>query len=195
MDLGAGGVRVPVTVTCVLHALSVTHIHLFVLQRDTRLQIQYFPAEGRLDKMFFPYYGKKAHVSKCSQQPRDFLVVEEHQRYLDGRCLLRHSPFNKSPDCLHVCCYIHSFLFYYIHVHTCTYMHGDMLTCLHVNLTLLCLQPDYVQPLVAVKLLLSKDDYNVEHTVECKVEGSDLRNSDDRDKFLGRVIFRVKVSE
>lgn len=26
--------------------------------------MQYFPSEGRLDKMFFPYYGKKAHVSK-----------------------------------------------------------------------------------------------------------------------------------
>ncbi|KAM9852899.1 sodium/potassium-transporting ATPase subunit beta-3b [Aulostomus maculatus] len=83
---------------------------------NSKFQIQYFPAEGRLDKMFFPYYGKKTH-------------------------------------------------------------------------------PDYVQPLVAVKLLLTKDDYSAEHTVECKVEGSDLRNSDDRDKFLGRVIFRVKVSE
>ncbi|XP_078140410.1 sodium/potassium-transporting ATPase subunit beta-3b [Centroberyx gerrardi] len=85
-------------------------------KRDSPLLMQYFPSEGRLDKMYFPYYGKKAH-------------------------------------------------------------------------------PDYVQPLVAVKLLLTKDDYNVEQTVECKVEGSDLRNNDDRDKFLGRVTFRVKVSE
>ncbi|XP_041796454.1 sodium/potassium-transporting ATPase subunit beta-3b [Chelmon rostratus] len=85
-------------------------------KRDSPLQMQYFPSEGRLDKMFFPYYGKKAH-------------------------------------------------------------------------------PDYVQPVVAVQLLFTKEDYNVEHTVECKVEGSDLRNNDDRDKFLGRVTFRVKVSE
>ncbi|XP_039985894.1 sodium/potassium-transporting ATPase subunit beta-3b [Xiphias gladius] len=85
-------------------------------KRDSLLQIQYFPSEGRLDKMFFPYYGKKVH-------------------------------------------------------------------------------PDYVQPLVAVKLLLTKDDYNVEQTVECKVEGTDLSNNDDRDKFQGRVTFRVKVSE
>nr|AZT78977.1 sodium/potassium-transporting ATPase subunit beta 3a subunit [Lateolabrax maculatus] len=85
-------------------------------KRDSPLQMQYFPSEGRLDKMFFPYYGKKAH-------------------------------------------------------------------------------PDYVQPVVAVQLLLTKEDYNVELTVECKVEGSDLRNNDDRDKYLGRVIFRVKVSE
>uniref|UniRef100_A0A672GIE4 Sodium/potassium-transporting ATPase subunit beta n=1 Tax=Salarias fasciatus TaxID=181472 RepID=A0A672GIE4_SALFA len=79
-----------------------------------RLSMLYFPSDGRIDKMFFPYYGKKAH-------------------------------------------------------------------------------PDYVQPLVAVKLLLTKEDYNVEQTVECKLEGSDLRNNDDRDKSLGRVIFRVKV--
>ncbi|XP_071352924.1 sodium/potassium-transporting ATPase subunit beta-3-like [Trachinotus anak] len=85
-------------------------------KRENLLQMQYFPSEGQLDKMFFPYYGKKAH-------------------------------------------------------------------------------PDYVQPLVAVKLLLTKDDYNVEQTVECKVKGSDLRNNDDRDKFQGRVTFRVKVSE
>lgn len=57
------------------------------------------------------------------------------------------------------------------------------------------LQPDYVQPLVAVKLLFTKEDYNIEQTVECKVEGSNLRNDDERDKFLGRVTFRVKVSE
>lgn len=58
-----------------------------------------------------------------------------------------------------------------------------------------CRQPDYVQPLVAVQLLLTKDDYNIEQTVECKVEGSNLRNDDDRDKYQGRVTFRVKVSE
>lgn len=52
-----------------------------------------------------------------------------------------------------------------------------------------------MQPLVAVQLLLTKEDYNVELAVECKVEGSDLRNNDDRDKFMGRVNFRVKVSE
>uniref|UniRef100_A0AAZ3PFG2 Sodium/potassium-transporting ATPase subunit beta n=1 Tax=Oncorhynchus tshawytscha TaxID=74940 RepID=A0AAZ3PFG2_ONCTS len=80
------------------------------------LQMQYFPSEGRFDKMYFPYYGKNLHST-------------------------------------------------------------------------------YVQPLVAVKLLLTKEDYNNELTMECKIEGSDLRNSDDRDKFLGRVTFRVKVVE
>uniref|UniRef100_A0AAZ1X744 Sodium/potassium-transporting ATPase subunit beta n=1 Tax=Oreochromis aureus TaxID=47969 RepID=A0AAZ1X744_OREAU len=86
-------------------------------KRATSLQMQYFPSEGRLDKMFFP------------------------------------------------------------------------------NNLSLCSQPDYVQPLVAVKLLFTKEDYNIEQTVECKVEGSNLRNDDERDKFLGRVTFRVKVSE
>ncbi|KAL4605002.1 sodium/potassium-transporting ATPase subunit beta-3-like [Arapaima gigas] len=85
-------------------------------KREGSLQMQYFPAEGRFDKMYFPYYGKKAH-------------------------------------------------------------------------------PTYVQPLVAVKLLLSREDFNTELSVECKVEGTDLRNNDDRDKFLGRVAFRVKVME
>lgn len=57
------------------------------------------------------------------------------------------------------------------------------------------MQESYVQPLVAVKLLLTKDDYNKELPVECRVEGSDLRNNDERDKFLGRVTFRVTVVE
>lgn len=56
-------------------------------------------------------------------------------------------------------------------------------------------QPNYVQPVVAVQLLLSKEDYDTQLTVECKLEGTNLRNNDDRDKFMGRVSFRVKVSE
>ncbi|CAL8346181.1 unnamed protein product [Merluccius merluccius] len=78
--------------------------------------MQYFPREARIDKMYFPYYGKKAHES-------------------------------------------------------------------------------YVQPLVAVKLLLTKEHYNNELSIDCRVEGSNMRNNDDRDKFLGRVTFRVKVFE
>ncbi|XP_028328165.1 sodium/potassium-transporting ATPase subunit beta-3a [Gouania willdenowi] len=84
------------------------------IKKDNPISMHYFPSEGRFDKMYFPYYGKKAHET-------------------------------------------------------------------------------YVQPLVAVKLLISKEDYNKELTVECRVEGSNLRNNDERDKFLGRVTFRVKV--
>ena len=66
-------------------------------------------------------------------------------------------------------------------------------------MVLLCLcflfQPNYGQPVVAVKLLLNEQDYNTHLTIECKVEGSDLRNNDDRDKFLGRVTFRVHVTK
>lgn len=57
------------------------------------------------------------------------------------------------------------------------------------------LQENYLQPLVAVKLVLAKEDYNKELQLECRVEGSDLRNNDERDKFLGRVTFRIKVVE
>lgn len=55
--------------------------------------------------------------------------------------------------------------------------------------------PNYVQPLVAVKLLLGKENYDEEISIECKIEGTDLKNNDERDKFLGRVVFRVKVTE
>ncbi|KAF4086166.1 hypothetical protein AMELA_G00103100 [Ameiurus melas] len=85
-------------------------------KRETLLEMQYFPTEGHIDKMYFPYYGKKAHTK-------------------------------------------------------------------------------YVQPLVAVKLQLLEQDYNTTLTIECKVEGSDLRNNDERDKFLGRIAFRVHVTK
>lgn len=32
--------------------------------------MQYFPTEGHFDKMYFPYYGKKAHVSVTMQLNR-----------------------------------------------------------------------------------------------------------------------------
>lgn len=86
------------------------------LKKDYPVTLQYFPHEGRIDKKYFPYYGKKAHEN-------------------------------------------------------------------------------YVQPLVAVKLLLGKEDLNKEHALECRVEGSDWRNNDERDKYLGRVNFKVKVME
>lgn len=85
-------------------------------KKDYPVTLQYFPHEGRIDKKYFPYYGKKAHEN-------------------------------------------------------------------------------YVQPLVAVKLLLNKEDLNKEHALECRVEGSNWRNNDERDKYLGRVTFKVTVME
>lgn len=110
--------------------------------------MQYFPYEGRIDKMYFPYYGKKAHVSICLRSDPCPCSAADRRMFEP-----RHQPITQS------------------------------------------LQENYVQPLVAVKLLLTKEDYNKELSVECRVEGSNLRNNDERDKFLGRVTFRIKVVE
>ncbi|XP_067461483.1 sodium/potassium-transporting ATPase subunit beta-3a isoform X1 [Thunnus thynnus] len=55
------------------------------VKRDNPVQMQYFPSEGRIDKMYFPYYGKKAHVSiylqsDCVRQHPDIDVL------LTGSC-------------------------------------------------------------------------------------------------------------
>lgn len=55
----------------------------FLFQRETPLQMQYFPTEGHIDKMYFPYYGKKAHVS----------IITE---FYDVNARIRISPENDS---------------------------------------------------------------------------------------------------
>ena len=77
-------------------------------------EIAMFPANGNIDLMYFPYYGKKVHVN-------------------------------------------------------------------------------YTQPVVAVKFL--NLTYNFDHNVECKVNAANIATNDERDKFAGRVAFKIRVNK
>lgn len=119
------------------------------------MEIHYFPNEARFDKMYFPYYGKRIHVSVCSISAHVGSTPPRRVPLLTASRVLSSSSSPSLPPS------------------------GP--------------QEKYLQPLVAVKLALTKEDWNKELTVECRVEGSNLRNNDERDKFLGRITFRVKV--
>ncbi|PIO30688.1 hypothetical protein AB205_0136440 [Aquarana catesbeiana] len=52
-------------------------------------------------------------------------------------------------------------------------------------------QKNYTQPFVAVKFL--NVTQNMDHNVECRINAANIKNQDERDKFQGRVIFRLRI--
>lgn len=53
-------------------------------------------------------------------------------------------------------------------------------------------QVNYTQPVVAVQF--ANATANMEHYIECRLNAAGLRTDDERDKFAGRVAFRLRIN-
>ncbi|XP_062840615.1 sodium/potassium-transporting ATPase subunit beta-2 isoform X1 [Anolis carolinensis] len=54
-------------------------------------------------------------------------------------------------------------------------------------------QVNYTQPVVAVKFL--NLTFNEDHNIECKINAANIATTDERDKFAGRVAFKIRVNK
>ncbi|XP_013928997.1 PREDICTED: sodium/potassium-transporting ATPase subunit beta-2-like [Thamnophis sirtalis] len=54
-------------------------------------------------------------------------------------------------------------------------------------------QVNYTQPVVAIKFL--NLTFNHDHNVECKMNAVNIATNDERDKFAGRVAFKIRVNK
>nr|XP_028607840.1 sodium/potassium-transporting ATPase subunit beta-2 [Podarcis muralis] len=52
---------------------------------------------------------------------------------------------------------------------------------------------NYTQPVVAVKFL--NLTFNYDHHIECRVNAANVNTNDERDKFAGRVAFKIRVNK
>lgn len=110
-----------------------------------------FPANGNIDLMYFPYYGKKFHVSPGA---RPGVGAPQGERGpWGGRWVATGVDLCSPPPA----------------------------------------QVNYTQPLVAVKFLNVTP--NVEVNVECRINAANIATDDERDKFAGRVAFKLRINK
>lgn len=75
--------------------------------------------------------------------------------------------------------------------HTHTHTHGCRSVCDSVSCFLS--QVNYTQPLVAVKFMNAS--LNSDISVECNINSNTLAEGSERDKFAGRVSFKLRIND